>query len=167
MQEIPGKQVELVSGRLVVREPPGLRHGRIISRLAKAMMDHADAHGLGEVLASEIGYHVARDPDTVRAPDISFIARDRTPSADLVGYPEFAPDIVVEVLSPTDRAGYVNRKVGDWLVGGARLVWVIDPARRMARVYRPDGPDDVVLEGELLDGEDVLPGFSFAMRSLF
>src|SRR2546430_633799 len=77
-----------------------------------------------------------------------------------------APDLVVEVLSPDDRAGEVLAKVGDWLSAGCRLVWVVDPERRVARVYRHDGTETIVDETGALDGEDVLPGFSCALATI-
>jgi len=84
-----------------------------------------------------------------------------------VRYPELAPDLVVEVLSPSDRAGETLAKIGDWLEAGARLVWVIDPERRIARVYRPDGTEATIKEDEHLDGEDVLPGFTCSLAGIF
>ena len=82
-------------------------------------------------------------------------------------YPELAPDLVVEVLSPSDRAGETLAKIGDWLEAGARLVWVIDPERRIARVCRPDGTEATIKEDEHLDGEDVLPGFTCSLAGIF
>jgi Uma2 family endonuclease len=76
------------------------------------------------------------------------------------------PDLVVEVLSPNDRPGETLTKVGDWLEAGARIVWVIDPERRIARIYRQDGTETMVRETEPLDGEDVLPGFSCPLAAI-
>ncbi|MGH7529309.1 MAG: Uma2 family endonuclease, partial [Gemmatimonadales bacterium] len=81
-------------------------------------------------------------------------------------YLELAPDLVVEVVSHNDRPGETLGKVGDWLEGGARLVWVIDPARRLARIYRADGTETVLGEAERLDGEDVLPGFTVELAAI-
>ena len=75
------------------------------------------------------------------------------------GYAPFAPDLAIEVLSPDDRPGEVLAKVGDWLDAGTRLVWVVDPVRRLARIYRADGTESFVGESDALDGEDVLTGF--------
>src|SRR6267378_2358497 len=98
--------------------------------------------------------------ELVRAPDVAFVRRDRLPDPATTGFPEMAPDLVVEVLSPDDRPGETLAKVGDWLEAGARLAWVIDPQRRLARVYRADGTESLLAESDALDGEDVLPGFS-------
>ena len=77
-----------------------------------------------------------------------------------------APDLVVEVLSTDDRPGETLAKVGDWLEAGARLAWVIDPQRRLARIYRADGTESLLAESDALDGEDVLPGFSCPLGSI-
>jgi len=102
----------------------------------------------------------------VRAPDVAFIARERLPDPQARGFPALGPDLVVEVLSPDDRPGETLAKVGDWLEGGTRLVWVIDPEQRVARVYRRDGTETHLGETGTLDGEDVLPGLSFGLTSI-
>jgi Uma2 family endonuclease len=94
------------------------------------------------------------------------VSRDRLPQPIPNSYLEFAPDLVVEVLSHHDRPGEVLAKVGDWLDAGARLVWVIDPDRRLARVYRADGTEDMLDETGQLLGADVLPGFSCTLASI-
>jgi len=163
---VPDKRAELVRGVLVVREPPGGRHGSVTMNLALRLGNHVEREGAGQVFAAETGFTLARGPDTVRAPDIAFVRRERLPKPIPVGFPEFAPDLVVEVLSPGDRPGEVLAKVGDWLDAGARLVWVIDPERRIARVYRQDGSETIVPADEGLNGEDVLPGFSCPLASI-
>lgn len=154
------KRVDLVRGALLVREPAGYLHGEITATLSKLLMDHVDARALGRVLAAETGFKLQTDPDTVRAADIAFIRRARLPDPRPTGYPALAPDLVVEVLSPSDRPGDTLAKVGDWLNAGTALVWLIDPERRVARVYRADGTETVVPADETLDGEEVVPGFS-------
>jgi Uma2 family endonuclease len=163
---IPDKRVELVRGVLVVRELPGYRHGEVAARLAKLLMDHADAHGLGDVVVGDTGFKVASAPDTVRGPDIAFVCRDRLPHPVPAGFAEFAPDLAVEVLSPNDRPGEVLAKVADWLNAGTTLVWVVDPVRRSARVYRQDGSESVIQADGDLSGEHVLPGFSAPLATM-
>jgi len=163
---LPGKRVELVRGVLVVPEPAGFRHGAVSARLTRLLADHVDANDLGCVLAAETGFQLARDPDTVRAPDVAFVSRERLPDPEPAGYAALAPDLVVEVLSPGDRPGQTLAKVGDWLNAGTRLVWVVDPVRRQTHVYRPDGSEALVAEGRALDGEDVVPGFSCALGEI-
>jgi Uma2 family endonuclease len=162
---VPNKRAELVRGRLVIREPAGWRHGAVAMNLAARLAQHVDLTGAGQLLAAETGFTLARNPDTVRAPDIAFVRRERLPS-DTTGFAELAPDLVVEVLSPDDRPGEVLAKVADWLDAGALRVWVIDPERRIARVYRQDGTETIVEAGGSLQGEDVLPGFSCTLASI-
>ena len=104
--------------------------------------------------------------ELVRGPDIAFVRAERLPQPIPSAFLEFAPDLVVEVLSPQDRAGEVLAKVADWLDAGARLVWVVDPERRVARVYRQDGTEDVISNDGALMGEDVLPGFSCTLEAI-
>jgi Uma2 family endonuclease len=156
---LPGKSVELVRGHLVVREPPGTRHGRVSAELTYQIMSFVKRERLGAVFAQDTGFQIAADPDTVRGPDVAFVSRDRLAQIPRTGYAALAPDLVAEVLSPGDRPGEVLAKVADWLSAGARLVWVIDPERVEARVYRPDGSLSIVNGDASLDGEDVLPGF--------
>ena len=159
----PDNRTELVRGRLVVREPAGDRHGRVVMNLTLRLGAHVEHAHLGQLFAAETGFALTRD--TVRAPDIAFIRRERLPEA-TTAFLQIPPELVVEVLSPGDRAGDVLAKVGDWLEAGARLVWVIDPERRMARVYRPDGTESSLAEGESLAGEDVVPGFACLLGSI-
>ena len=169
-----GQRTELVRGRLLVREPAGYVHGsiaaRVLTRIA-VFLEHDQtarsvAHPLGEVLAAETGFTLQRRPDTVRAPDVAFVAWHRKP-IECAGFAELAPDLAVEVLSPGDHAGEVLTKVADWLTAGASLVWVIDPARRVARVYRADGSQSIVHEHSALEGEATLPGFIMSLAGLF
>ena len=163
---IPGKQVELVRGVLVVREPPGFQHGAIMLRLGAMLLQHVDAHDLGLVVVGDPGFKLATDPDTVRGPDIAFIRRERVPDPVPVGFAAFPPDLVIEIRSPSDRPGDILGKVGDWLSAGTRLVWVIDPVHRVAHVYRQDETQTTIGPQGALDGEDVLPGFSCALDAI-
>jgi len=163
---IPGKRVELVRGLLLVREPAGLRQGRVVATLSRRLSDHVEASGAGQVYVGDTGFTLARHPDTVRAPDIAFIRRERIPDPEPPGYPDLAPDLAVEVLSPSNRPGEVLAKIADWLSAGTRLVWVIDPERRLARVYRQDGTEAIVTGNEVLRGEDVLPGFACTLDAI-
>lgn len=163
-----GKRYELVKGELVEMAPTGGRHGRVSSRIDRRLGHFVEQHGLGELFAAETGFRLSRNPDTVRAPDVAFVARDRLPSADLpVGFPELAPDLVVEVLSPSDTAVQVQAKVEEWLRAGVRLVWVAYPDTRSVVVYRSLSEVTVLGEGDDLQGDPVLPGFSCPVSEIF
>ena len=112
----------------------------------------------------ESGFKLTSNPDTVRGPDVAFISQSRLPEPEPVGYP--APDLVVEILSPGDRPGEVLGKVADWLSAGTRLVWVVDPERRLVRLYRADGTEQIVTADQALQGEDVVPGFGFPLATI-
>jgi Uma2 family endonuclease len=163
---LPNQRSELVRGVLRVREPAGFLHGRVAMNLGAELRAHAKQTAAGVVLAAETGFKLFTDPDTVRAPDVAFVAKGREPPPDARGFADLAPDLAVEVLSLDDRPGEVLAKVADWLAAGTRLVWVVDPQRRVARVYRMDGSETIVTADGALDGEDVLRGFSCPLESI-
>ena len=101
-----------------------------------------------------------------RAPEVAFVGRERVGVIRERGYAQLAPDLLAEVLSPDDRPGEVLAKVADWLAAGTKIVWVIDPERREARVYRQDGSHSVLSSDDSLDGEDVLPGFTCPLKDV-
>ena len=105
-----------------------------------------ERHDLGHVFAQDTGFKIERDPDTVRAPDVAFVAREGLVHIPQEGYAELAPDWVAEILSPSDSPGEVLEKVGQWLSAGVRVVWLLDQVRRDARIYRADGTDRAVPE---------------------
>lgn len=160
-------RTELVAGRLVETEPAGALHGVVAARIAQLLSNHVRAHGLGEVFGAETGFHLESDPDTVRAPDASFVSRERVAETGIPS--EFwpgPPDVAFEVTSPRDRRGEVESKTRSWLRAGTLAVVVVDPRRRTAVVHRPRGAPQVVAAGESLRLDDVLPGFSPALDDL-
>ena len=161
-------RTELLAGRLVEMEPAGALHGVVAARIGQLLSNHVRAHRLGEVFGAETGFQLESDPDTVRAPDASFVSRERVAA---IGIPnEFwpgPPDVAFEVTSPGDRRGEVESKTRSWLQAGARAVVVVDPRRRTAVVHRADGSSQVVPAGGSLELDDVLPGFSPPVDDLF
>jgi len=114
----------------------------------------------------ESGFKLASNPDTVRGPDIAFITQSRIPEPEPRGYPSLAPDLAIEILSPDDRPGDVLSKVGEYLSAGTMLVWIIDPERRLARVYRADGTEDIITAEQAFDGEGIVAGFSCLLETI-
>lgn len=164
---LPEKRTELIRGRLVVRDPGGARHGAVAMEIGYRIKAHVDAQGLGRVYAAETGFKIESDPDTVRAPDVAFISKERLPEVEPRGYPGWAPDLAVEVLAYDDHPADMLEKVAQWLKAGVRLVWVVDSERRTARVYRADGSESLLGPDDALDGEDVLPGFRCPLADLW
>lgn len=158
---------ELVRGELVPMTPTGGAHGGNSSRIDYALRGHAELEGLGFVFVSEVGFILSRDPDVVRAPDVSFVLAERLPDGEPDGFIPFAPDIAVEVVSPSDRQSDVQAKVVEYLDAGTRLVVVVEPKSRTVTVYAADGTARVLREGDTLDGGDVLPGFRLPLARIF
>jgi Uma2 family endonuclease len=157
---------ELVAGVIVAEPFPTPRHDRAVRRLLRFLGDFVEAHGLGEVFG-ETGFVLARNPDTVRGPDLSFVSRERLSNFDDARFIPGAPDLAVEILSPSNRRGEMHAKVADYLAAGARLVWVVDPKRKSVTTYRTLlAPRRLELH-EALDGEDVLPGLVIPLERIF
>ena len=162
-----GSRYELSQGELVSMTPIGMEHGGVVGAIIELLRRHVKKNNLGMV-GPEIGFRLSRNPDTVRAPDVAFIARERLPKEGIPRkFAEFAPDLAVEVLSPEDSASDVLRKIEEYLTFGTRLVWVVDPATRRVTVYRSLQDVKVLTTEDELDGADVLPGFRTPVAELF
>jgi Uma2 family endonuclease len=165
-----GQKYERVDGEMRV-SPAGGRHDAVIMELAGRLWAFVTERKLGQVFGSSVGFRwPGRNPDrpdNVRSPDVSFVAAGRfADGRPPVGFIAFAPDLAVEVLSPSDRRGDVLEKVGEYLDAGTRLVWVIDPEKRTAAVHRSLTEVRVISETDSLDGEDVVPGFACPLRDV-
>jgi Uma2 family endonuclease len=163
-----GMRHELVRGELRTMAPTGWGHGNQTSVLDGALGTYVRAHKLGRVVTGEVGFRLSVDPDTVRAPDVAFVSHERllnvgTPQGFFPG----APDLVVEVISPSDRYTDVDEKIEEWLEHGTRLVFVVNPRRQLVTVHRPGQPVVRLGLDDVLTGEDVVPGWSMSVRELF
>ena len=157
---------ELIDGELHTIAPAGERHGEIGIALAIHLGNYVLQHRLGRMYIADTGFRLRRDPDTVQSPDLSFVARPRLqPGAGGPRYFEGAPDLAVEILSPTDTLPNTAAKIRRYFAAGCRLVWLIHPARDTVAVYvPPDTPVRTLGLDDALDGADVLPGFSCRVR---
>ena len=161
-----GFRFELVRGELTEKmPPPGKQHGVVSSRFGTAIGNYSDEHDHGTV-GDNHGYRLESDPDTVRAPDVAWFAPGH-PAETVAGYPERAPDLVVEIKSPTDTPGMVAERARMWLDFGSREVWYGDPETTTVTRYRPGQQPEVLTEDDVLDGGDLLPGFSIEVWRLF
>ncbi len=159
---------ELVKGELIQLSPPGGEHGEVAGELFRLLANHVKLYRLGKVSPPETGFTIEHNPDTVRAPDAGFVAKERVPPEGVpIKYWPFAPDLAVEVMSPDDRWKKVKEKVQDWLNAGTRMVWVVNPKRRTVHVFRPKQPERVLTEEDTLSGEDVVIGFEVTVGELF
>lgn len=159
---------ELVRGELIRMSPSSFRHVDIALRLGAKLLNYVESRGLGKVVGAEGGFVLERQPDTVRAPDVAFVRKDRLPPPEKEAfYFEGPPDLAVEVLSPSDRAGAVQGKVRQWLTAGCAAVWVVDPASRSVRVCHPDGEARVLSGDDHLEGGELLPGFTLPLAEIF
>ena len=162
------EQGELVRGELRVTPAPGAVHGRIATNLTVLLSAHVDGRNVGWVYADSVGYQLVDLPRTVRRPDVSFVRADRLPPEGVgPGFLKVAPDLVVEVLSPSETASELEEKLDDYRACGTLLIWVVDPVRRTVMVIASDAAPRWVHEGDRLDGGVVLPTFSCDVGDLF
>jgi Uma2 family endonuclease len=159
---------ELVRGELRVMSPAGFRHGRVTATVGGLLFDHVRQTGSGVALGAETGFVLARDPDTVRAPDAAFISGKRAEEVgDTAKYWPGAPDFAVEVVSPEDSFHEVQEKAREWLAAGTIVVLVLDPAERTATVYRANGDARVHSAGDTLDLTAAVHDFTVSVTALF
>ncbi len=164
-------ELELWEGKVKMTPPPGSKHGKVSTWLITYLTNYAMiTNQLGQVW-DNTRFVIYRDPDTsqetVLAPDVAFIAHPNVPS-DTDGAVPRPPDLAIEVQSPDDTVPEVLEKVRKYQQAGVRLIWVIQPSKKIAAIFHPndDWPLTIQPEGEL-DGEDVVPGFKLALKSLF
>lgn len=163
-----GERYELVEGELRIMSPAGGAHGEVASEIGHQIHSYVRLNKLGKTFAAETGFYLQRNPDTVRAPDVAFLAKDRVPPQGLPeGFVPVVPDLVVEVVSPYDTAAEVEDKTAAWLKAGVKVVWVVYPSSHRVLVHTAPDAIQVFLEDDLLDGGEILPGFQTPVRSLF
>ena len=155
---------ELIDGELITMSPSGAEHGDVAAKIGARLCNYVREHRLGKTYAAETGFLISRNPDTVRAPDASFVRADRV--VHVRTYFPGAPDLAVEVLSPNDRASEVEAKVRQWLRSGTRMVMVVDPETRTATVHTPTATSRLS-SGDTLDGGDVVPGWRLPLAEIF
>ena len=163
-----GFRYELVKGELKKMAPAGSEHGDLAMRIGWRLAQHVENHKLGKTFASETGFQIASNPDSVRAPDLAFVSEKRVEEAgEVIGYWPGAPDLAVEVISPTDRYTAVQAKVLDWLDAGTLMVAVVNPRQQTVTVYRSRTDITILTGNDIMDGQDVVPGWTLAIRELF
>ena len=164
-----GERYELVEGELRIMAPPGGKHGQVADAISGEFYLYLKTHRTGVGVTAETGFYTRGDTHTVRAPDYAYISGEKVPAGGLPeGYLDIAPDLVVEVISPHDRAEDVDQKTQEWLAFGARIVWVVYPTTGRIFVYAQGERSPTVYGREdTITGGDVLPGFSVAVGTFF
>lgn len=157
---------ELVNGRILQMTPPGDEHGSVQLLVGAALLAFVSTHKSGRVRA-EVGIYVSRSPDTVRAPDAVFISSERYAQKSASAFLDVAPELVVEVLSPGNTWEEMTQKMREYFGIGVKLVWIVSPTARSVFAYRALTDVREFTEADELPGDDVLPGFSVPVASLF
>ncbi|MCA9179489.1 MAG: Uma2 family endonuclease [Planctomycetales bacterium] len=163
-----GNRYELVEGVLNIMSPAGGRHGRVTVRINKLLAIHVDDNRLGATFAAETGFLLATDPDTVRAPDAAFVDQKKMNTlADDLGFLPFAPDLAVEVISPSDTFAEVEKKAFMWLDHGAKLVLIVEPLSETVHAYRSRSNIVVLTAEDVMDATDTVAGWSVQVADFF
>ena len=171
----PKDRVELVDGEVVPKygvDGPLSRtsnaHGRIVMKLVLRLGFYVEANALGELYTDPACFIISEVPKRIRCPDVSFVRSGRAPAVIAPGtFLRLAPDLAAEVISPSEPRAYTERKIQQYLEAGVHLVWLIDMRRRDVYVYTPDSAVTHLRESDVLDGGDVVPGFSVSIAELF
>jgi Uma2 family endonuclease len=163
-----GYRYELVRGELQMMSPTGDEHGVVTAALTIRLGAFVMEHALGVIFGAEAGFQLEHEPDTVLAPDIAFVERQRFAATGLSRkFWKGAPDLAVEVLSPSDRVGKATDKAQAWLAHGTHQVWIVDPKNRTVTVHHQDGPVVALTDADTLEGGDIVPGFACPVRKIF
>jgi Uma2 family endonuclease len=158
---------ELIAGRIIPMSPTGGEHGNVESNVSFCLRDFVKPRYLGWVMTGEVGIYTKRDPDSVRAADVVFISREKLPDGPPKGFLTVAPELVVEVVSPSDSQHELETKVAEYLDAGTLWVWLVDPGTKSCGIYK--SKDDYVELGkdDVISGEGILSGLEIQIASLF
>jgi Uma2 family endonuclease len=149
--------------------PPGVRHGRVCLRIGQVVQNFLDENDLGRAMSNDSGVITERGPDTVRGADVSYYSYARLPKDRPLprAYSDSVPDLVFEVLSPSDAWSRALTKVAEYLNAGVSVVCVVDPDEQVIVKFWPNRPQERLSVGDSLTLEEVLPGFSVLVARLF
>jgi len=163
-----GNLYELIEGKLHIISPAGSEHGKVAARLLISLGIHVESLDLGEVFAAETGFRIASNPDTVRAPDAAFVSHEKLNSTESTGaYLQLAPELVVEVVSPSDSFSEVESKALQWLDAGCLLVLIADPDNESIQIYRDSQQRQILRTGDSFDSGEVCQNWKLEINDVF
>ena len=163
-----GVRGELILGVLCKTMPAGGLHGKVAALIISVLMNFVRPNRLGTVSGTDAGVLLQNGPTVVREPDVAYFSADRLPlNAVVEGYYEVVPDLAVEITSPGSTSAEAYDKARMWLSHGVSIVWEVDPSTRTINVHRPNLDVVTLTDNDVLDGGDVLPGFSCLVSELF
>jgi Uma2 family endonuclease len=158
---------ELDEGELISMPPTKKLHWIAEQNINHALSMHLEKNRIGRICPSDAGFILSHDPPTMRQPDVTFIRTERAERTPDNGYVEGAPDLVVEVFSPSDSVPQLMRKTHQYLTAGALIVWIVYPERGEVHIFESGGSDRILTREDALDAPALLPGFSVAVKDLF
>ena len=159
---------ELIDGELITMPLPKAPHARAATRLGTPLVQFVEDHDLGEVYIGDVGYQLTWNPDTALGPDVSFMSKQRLKEmGEVEGYWQGPPDLAVEVLSPGDRRGKVNKKISLWLGSGTKQVWIVDPKHRTVTIHRSESDTTTFSGSDYLESQDLFPDFRLSLARIF
>jgi Uma2 family endonuclease len=163
----PEGRWELIDGEIVPVNPTSYREARVTARILRLLDAFAEEHQIGDIVGPDAGFVIFPNENTLVAPDVSFVSINRVPPAiDQAHFARLAPDLVVEVMSPTDRMTDALRKIGLYLEAGVSLVWLVEPGPRTISIFQPNQPTVRLAGDQVVTAEGVLPGFSMTTDDL-
>lgn len=162
-----GFRYEIVRGELRKKMPSGILHALIAGRIAGLLSGFIRQRRLGEILTAEPGFKLSLTPETLRVPDVSFMRMDKfLQIKNLDKFYSGAPNLAVEVISPSETFQDVQEKIEDYLASGVEMIWIVRPKQTTITVYRPQHELTVLRIGDSLDGADVIPGFTCSVEDI-
>ncbi len=158
---------EIDEGELIKMSPGNPTHGQVGAKIISRLGLFVEENDLGAVLALDPGFVLSRDPDTLRAPDVAFVLKERLAGLPQTGFPEIAPDLAIEVISPSETPRHIERKIQQYLDAGTTAVWLFYPYETRAVVRLRSGETRLFAENETIEEPDLLPGFSLRLAEIF
>ncbi len=158
-------QIELDEGELITMPPAGEEHGGCSNEIAWLLTDFVKQHRLGKVYGAETGFRLG--DDTVRSPDVAFVRQARVEALKSRGFAKGAPDLAVEIFSPSDNVRQLMRKVKQYFAAGCDTVWIVYPEQREVQALDAHGGDRLLRIGDMIDAPELLPGFSVPVAQFF